>query len=310
MKTIIGTSVPLLQISKQFVSVVTLASCAMLMPKTADAVSFDLFLIAEHTDPTSSTADLSVTTERVFQLTGYGSESKRRATGVTEVTDFTFDINQALSYASRNDPATGPGGTSDPWLTDQGENGASATASGATEAYINSQVSTWENSGISGTTVDADEQLDLGRASRVTFDAVSGGFSDLVIADLGGFNDFNLSICPDAICSSITQIFGGMKKQVRNFLVGTGLFSTADTSVEANQDQLWLFRFTDPMKDYVSLIEDDHRGTFSGARMQADFVGVKAASTTSPSPVPGPAGLPLLASGFVLLGWARLRKRR
>lgn len=310
MKTIIGTHFPLLQISKHFVSAAVLATCALAMPKAAEAVSFDLFLIAEHTDPTSSTAPLSVTTERVFQLSGYETERKLRATSAEEVTSqFSFDIDQALSFASNNDPASGPGGTTDPWRTDQGENGAGASGSGVTESYVNSQISTWDNSGISGTTVDADEQLDLGRSSRMTFDAVSGGFTDLLIADLGGLNPFNLSICPDAVCSTITNIFGGFKSEVRDFLVGTGLFATSDTGLESNQDQLWLFRFDEPMTDFVSLIENDNRSIYTGARMQADFVGVKSAGTTGPSPVPGPAGLPLLASGVILLGWARRRNK-
>ena len=266
---------------------------AAALPQAAKAVSFDIFLIADHTTPSSSSsAPLNVTTQGAYRL--YNLNGKNKAGSIELVDDFSFGINAPLTFNSKfdDDPAK---------PTDPGEAGA------GTAAYVNSQISSWDNSNISGTTIDDDEQVDFGRNASITFNSVAGGFTDLIISDLGGLNPFDLSLCPTALCDTATQLFGGLKTGVRNTLVNSGLFATSDTGIDSNQDQTWLFRFETAVTDFVRLLENDNRGIFTGARLQADFIGSNASSTT-PSPVPGPAGLPLLASGLVLMGWTLRRK--
>ena len=285
-------------------------ACATALPKSADAASFDIFLIAEHSAPVVTGTSLSVTTQTVYQLRNLNTNFL--AGSISQVNNFSFGSDTPLTLAALNDPSGGPssGAPNEPWLTDQGENGAGPTESGATPAYVNAEISGWENSGIPGTTVDPDEQIDFGRNSSATFNAVSGGFTDLILADLGGLNPFNLSLCGDASCSLVNQIFGGFTRGVRNFLTGTGLFALNDDGAAGTQDQTWLFRFSDPVTNGIQITEDDNRSVFTGVRLQGDYIGVQSAQSPAPSPVPGPAGLPLLASGMVLLGWHLRRRKR
>ncbi|WP_299681676.1 hypothetical protein [uncultured Roseobacter sp.] len=303
-------------------SALALLTCAAVAPGQSKALGLDIFLIAEQSVPTtSSVAPLTVGTQTVYQLGNLNGNDKATSASLV-AQNFSFDIDTALTFSSLTDPSSGPSSAdpTGPWRTDQGENGAAANASGAAgdPAYVNSQISTWDNSGISGTTVEADEQLDFGRNSFVTFNSVLGGFTDLVIADLGGIDPFKLSLCSDADCSVATQVFDGFTKGVRNFLTDTGLFALDDSGEASTQDQTWLFRFHSPVTDYVRVTESGQRKIFGGSRLQADFIGAKSVPTdtngddndNTPSPVPGPASLPLLAGGIVLLGWARRRRTR
>lgn len=292
---------------------VAFLACAAITEKPAEAASVDIFLIAEHTVPSSATgAPLSVTTSTVYQLSDLNSNFRARQ--ATLVNNFTFGIDAALTFSSLNDPNSGPssGAPDEPWKTDQNGVDADGTTplyepGAGTASYIDSEISTWDNSGIPGTTVDADEQIDFGRGSSVVFNQVIGGFTDLVISDLDALNPFELRLCGDAACSLVETVFAGFNGTLTSFLLGLDVFAASDTGVASEMDQTWLFRFSDPITDFVRVTEFDNRNVFTGARLQADFIGV--GGTTATTPVPGPAGLPLLASGLGLLAWTLRRKK-
>lgn len=276
------------------VPMMALLACAGATVKSVEAASVDIFLIAEQTAPSSSTGSpFSVTTSTVYQLGGLNSNS--RATTAALVDNFTFNVGTALTYNSHENPD--PAQPSDP-----GEAGA------GTASYVNFEMSTWDNAGIAGSTIDASEQIDFGRNASVTFNSVVGGFTDLIIADLGGLNPFDLSLCSDASCSVVETVFAGFSRSLTTFLTGLNVFAASDTGVASEMDQTWLFRFSDPIFDFVRVLEFDNRKVFTGARLQADFIGIGTPSSTTP--VPGPAGLPLLASGLGLLAWALRRRKR
>lgn len=272
---------------------VALLACAVALPKSVEAASLDIFLIADHTAPSASS---EVTTTKAYQLGNLNGGG--RATTATLVDNFTFDIGTAMSFASEFNPSSGPGSAPGAAganvVNDEGETGA------GTASYVNSEISTWDNSGIPGTVAEADQQLDFGRNSSATFNGPSGGFTDLILADLGGLNPFTLYI-------GATRVFNGFNSGVTNFLLGLDEFAPVD-GVSGATDQVWLFRFGETITDFVQVLENDNRNTFLGERLQADYIGAVAAAT--PSPVPGPASLPLLAGGFVLLGWTLRRKKR
>ncbi|WP_299964558.1 hypothetical protein [uncultured Roseobacter sp.] len=286
---------------------VALLTCVTAIPKFADAASVDIFLIADQTVPASTTSvPFSFTTKSVYQLGSFNNRGN--AGSATKVDNFSYGANASLSFSSLNDPSSGPssGAPNENFLTDQDEVGA------GTASYVNSQIASLDNSGISGTTVEADEQVDFGRNSSIIFNPVSGGFTDLILSDLGGLNPFNLSLCGDATCSVVETIFAGLQRSARNALLSTGLFAADDSGAESTQDQTWLFRFASSNNSFIRVTEDDNRNIFTGARLQADFLGAGTGTSTTPtpSPVPGPAGLPLLASGLILLGWQLRRKQR
>lgn len=275
--------------------VAALLACAVAIPKSAEAVTLDIFLIADHTAPNTSSEVTTTTAYQFGALNGGG-----RATSATLVDDFTFGIGTAMSFASENNPSSGPGsaaGAAGVNVTnDEGETGA------GTAVYVNGEISTWDNSGIPGTVVDADEQLDFGRNSSATFNGPTGGFTDLIIADLGGLNPFSLFL-------GTTRVFNGINRGLTNLLLGLDAFAATD-GVSGATDQVWLFRWSETVTGSVQVLENDNRNTFFGERLQADYIGAASASTIAPSPVPGPASLPLLAGGLVLMGWTLRRKRR
>lgn len=273
-----------------------LMATATMLPKSADAASVSIFLIADHTAPTTSG---EVTTLEAYELSNLNNSDKARS--VTEVTDFTFDIGTSLSFSSLTDPATGPssGAPNTPFLTDQDEPDRN------TLGYIDFETSTWDNSGLTGTTEEVDDQMDLGRNSRATFNAPTGGFTDLILADLGGLNPFTLNLCATADCSTAERIFNGFSSGLTNTLLALSNFASSD-GVSGAEDQVWLFRFSETITDYVQVVENDNRSVFTGDRLQVDYLG--ATTPGSISPVPGPASLPLLAGGFILMGWVMRRK--
>ncbi|MEL6959392.1 MAG: hypothetical protein AAGL89_10620 [Pseudomonadota bacterium] len=268
-------------------------------PKAANAATFELFLIADHTTPVqTANALLEVTTQTVYQLGNFNNNDKARS--IELVDNFTFGIDTALTVNSFTNP--------DPAQpTDAGEPGGGT-------AYMTSEVATWDNSGIAGTTPAADDQIDFGRNAPVLFNSVSGGFTDLVISDLGGLNPFALSLCSDATCdpstSTVTQLFAGFSSTLTQNIIGLSDFSATDDPNDGGQDQTWLFRFDSPITSLVEILEFDNRNVFLGERLQADFVGAGGLTTTppTPSPVPLPAGLPLLLSGLAVAGWVSRRR--
>lgn len=271
---------------------VALLGCVLALPKSAEAVTLDIFLIADHTAPNASSEVTTTTAYQLGNLNGGG-----RATSATLVNDFTFGIGSAMSFVSENNPSSGPGSapgaTGVNVINDDGETGA------GTVSYVNSEISIWDNSGIPGTTVAADEQLDFGRNSSAIFNGPSSGFTDLILADLGGLNPFTLYV-------GTSRVFNGLNRSVTNLLLGLNEFAATD-GVTGATDQVWLFRFSEKVTDFVQVLENDNRNTFFGERLQLDYVGAAGASAVSP--VPGPASLPLLAGGFALMGWALRRKK-
>lgn len=261
----------------------------------AEAVSVDIFLIANQSAPSASTgAPFSTTTSTVYQLGGIRSDGK--ATTATLVDNFTFGIDQAMTFNSLwDDDAAKP--------TDPSE-----TMTGGMASYINSEIATLDTAGISGSTADPAKRLDMGRNSQVTLNSVSGGFTDLLIAEIGGLNPFIVDLCPDALCNTVSTVFSGFNSRLRRTLLGFDEFASSDTGVEGEMDQLWLFRFKDRVNDFVRVTEQDSRSIYTGARLQADFIGVGGTATSAPA-VPLPTSLPLLAGGLGLMGWT-LRRRK
>lgn len=102
-------------------------------------------------------------------------------------------------------------------------------------------------------------------------------------------------------------MFNGFNSGLTSILTGLNEFAATD-GVSGATDQVWLFKFGETITDFVQVLENDNRNTCFGERLQADYVGSVAAS--APSPVPAPASLPLLASGFILMGWAAMRRKK
>lgn len=283
---------------KHAVPAIALLACVAGMPKSADAAILDIFLIADHTAPGTSG---EIMTLEAYQLSNLNGSEKARS--ATQVSNFSFDIGSALSFSSVVDPSPGPssGAPNTPFLTDQDEPNRN------TPGYIESEIATLDNSGLTGTTEEVDDQLDLGRNSRATFSGPTGGFTDLILADLGGLNPFTLNLCSTANCSLAERLFNGFNGGLTSTLLGLSSFASSDGIIGA-MDQLWLFRFSETITSFVQVVENDNRNTFTGDRLQVDYIGSDSVSTQPPSPVPGPAGLPLLASGLMLLGWEMRRK--
>ena len=143
----------------------------------------------------------------------------------------------------------------------------------------------------------------------MNFDGPSEGFTDLIIADLGGVNPFQLSLCATPGCANPDLIFGGFGNSAPSPLApqihALPSFATTD-GVAGAMDQVWLFRFDETITQSVQIRENDDRLVYTGDRMQVDYFGAVPASSLTPIPVP--ASLPLMASGIVLLGWAMRRK--
>lgn len=269
-----------------------LLAAAALAPRPAAALTMDIFLISEQSAPAAGAgSSFSVVATTAYQLGGLNSNSK--ATTLTAVDPFSFGVDGALTYSSHFNPR--PLQPIDP-----GETGA------GTAAYVNAEVATWDNAGIAGGVIDPDEQVDFGRSGSITFNALVDGFIDLVLADLGGLNPFSMVFCPDAACTTVTPIFDGLNRGVTDLLLAMDDFAASDTGVESEMDQTWLFRFSEPVYDYVRVTENDDRNTFTGARLQVDFIGAGGPSVRS---VPAPVGLPMLAGAVAVLALARRRRR-
>ena len=269
-----------------------LIAFASISPNAVVAATYNIFLIATHTAPApSTTAAFSVDTTKVYQLGDLNSGLG--ATSITEVDNFSFDVDAPLTF--NNGVSLNPG-----------ESGGDAAS------YINSEISTWDNVNIpsSGLSV-ATEQLDFGRNSQAIFNPAANGFTDLVIAELGGFNPFEVALCEDALCSTYNRIFSGINSDLRGALFGVGNlfpeFVINDSDVQSEMDQTWLFRFNEPIFDYVSVLEFDNRSFYTNERLEVDFIGTGGGVTTSP--VPLPTGLPLMASGLGFLAWTMRRKK-
>ena len=286
----------------------SLAASLVCLTGSAPAATFDLFLITEHSAPTSNTGSFSVTTETAYQI-DLASMSYSLAT------DFTFDIDGSMEVDSVQ-----IGGRRDGSRTlDMGEAGQGDVS------YTQSEIDTWDNVNLAGNlqtgdpdyevpyTVtngyDATEQIDFGRASTVTLAAPTEGFVDLVFAEMNAYNPFNLYLCSKADCSTDTGgiadlIFGGFNSSLTNSLLALADLAISDLEAIG---QTWLFRFDQAIFDYVRIQEDDTRSVYLNNRLQMDYIGYAGAGTPPPSDVPLPGGLPLVAGALGL--FALLRRK-
>ena len=290
------------RVFQRVLTVSTAAACVAVLtaPKSADAVTFDLFLIATPTVAGPSSAPFSATLSDVFQLDiNFTNSNGPTATGFSNVTDtFTFDVDQSLSFA--NDVTTGAG--VDPH--DAGEPGE------GTAARYDSQAGTWDDVGIANTNEEDDPEynIDFGRNASVIFDQVAGGYTELLIAEDGGFNPFDMYLCDDIDCNTSEKIFNGFNRLLGVALDGLDFFTASDSTDATEVDQAFLFRFDAPITQFLKITEDDDRsanGIYRDSqRLELDFIGVG----ETVSAVPGPAGLPLLLSGLGVFVWARRRK--
>lgn len=269
-----------------------LAALAAGMASPAEALTMDVFLIATQSAPAAtSSTPFSVATTVAYRLTDLNGNKKAKT--ATLVDDFTFDVGAALSYNSdyaNFDP-------SDPGIVDEGEVGAGSAA------LIQAEISLWDDVGIAGG--GPETHLDVGRNTDIVFNPVPGGFQDLIIAESGALTPFMLSLCPDVACGTGELIFSGFATVLEPFLVGLPEFALEESADETEMDQAFLFRFSDPVFDYVRVSERGNRSFYTGERLEIDFIGVGAAA-----PVPVPGAAPLLAGGLACLVWFRRRGRR
>ncbi|MCO6045357.1 hypothetical protein NG895_15705 [Aeoliella sp. ICT_H6.2] len=244
-------------------------------PKNALAVTMDVYLIGSHgVLATDSVAPFAIETTTVYRLGDFNGNLK--ATTATLVDNFTFDVEAALMYSSHLNPdASKP--------TDPFEVGA------GTASLFNLEVSVWDDAGTANGDGDADDEdldasnnIDFGRNASVVFSAVAGGFTDLILAEDGGLNPFSLELCADAECSSRQRIFNGFNSSVSNFLLNLPEFAISDSDVASEMDQVFVFRFSEPILDYVRVIENDDRNFFTNQRLEVDYLGVGSVKGLSP----------------------------
>lgn len=299
---------------------VALSAIALTGAKPAEASLLDVFIISEHSAPTSDTASLSFTTETVYRL---NVRLDGRSTSAEKLTDsektaymvdtitvdsgLTFnndDYNNGVNFdADDQTDQISPIDTVNPILE----------AGQGTEDYYNSQVATWDNVNNRDATYtyDPTEQIDFGRNAPVIFNPVEGGFTELVVAELGGLNTFDLWICEDAACTVGASVFEGLSNSLSTSLFATPDFALEDDADASQVDQTWLFRFSAPVTGFVRLLEEDSRKVYDRTvndRLQVDFVGVGGLPPVSTVPVP--TSLPLLAGGLGLLGFVMRRRRK
>lgn len=288
---------------RQALNISAAALCALALGGTqpAGSVTFDLFLVATPTvSSNSETAPMTVNLSSVYQL-GFNSGGIT-ASSYTQLDNAdlaslglaTFDVDQSLSYANHQIDGAG-----------QEPHDAGEPGQGTADRY-NAQVSTWDDVGIANVNEEDDPEynIDFGRNASVIFDAVAGGYTDLIIAEDGGLNPFDMYLCSDADCSISEQIFNGFNRLLREALAPLADFTLADSTDASEVDQALVFRFYDPVTQFLKITEDDNRTYYTGQRLEVDFVGVGGTM----APVPGPAGLPLVLTGFGALIWIRRRK--
>jgi hypothetical protein len=292
-------------------SAIALTAGAVTVAKPADASLLDVFIIAEHTAPTADKGPLSFTTETVYKL---NVRSDGRSTSGRIVDNFDVTVDSGLTF-NNDDYNNGVNFDADD-QTDQispiGTLNPELEAGQGTEDYYNSQVATWDtvNKRDAAYTYDPAEQIDFGRNAPVIFNPVKGGFTELVVAELGGLNTFDLWVCEDAACNVGAAVFEGLSNSFSTALFLTEDFALEDDADTSQVDQTWLFRFSAPVTGYVRLLEEDSRKVYDRTvndRLQVDFIG--AGGIPVPA-VPVPTSLPLLAGGLCLLGFVIRRRRK
>ena len=297
----------------------TVAGCAAFAvagAKPAEAASIsEVFLIAEHTAPTpSTTAPLSITTQTAYKL---GLNGRLRGNSFQIVNNFTIDVDAAMTFNNEDYVFGSPRDLTD--LNDQGEP-TRVDAFSLNPALVDAEIGTWDNVNTRspGYTFDASEQLDFGRNAPAIFNPVQGGFTELVVAELGGLNPFDLYTCDTANCQDPNgggfngqKIFGGLTDNTAEALFATPHFADPDNT-PGEIDQTWFFRFDAPITGFLAIVENDKRGVFNNTRLQIDFLGAggipSSPDPNDPPAVPLPAGLPLLVGGLGLLGFVKRRR--
>lgn len=287
-------------------------------PASASSIPVpEVFLISQHTAPTSNSGALSFTTQRAYQL---GLNGRLIGTSAQLVQNFDVNVQTGLTFNNddyNNGVNFDPFDQTDQLSPEDDPNLVLETGQG-TESYYNSQSETWDNVNIrdANYTYDPSEQIDFGRNGPVIFNPVPGGFTDLVIAELGGLNPFELWLCESASCQdsngadNAQRMFTGLRDSLSTSLFAMQDFALEDNSDPSELDQTWLFRFSTPITSFVRVVESDNRSVFDrnvNSRVQVDFIG---AGGGAPSVVPVPTSLPLLAGGLGLLGFVMRRRRK
>lgn len=262
---------------------------------TAGTFTFDLYIVADQTAPDAAGM---VTTTSVYELDNFNGNFK--ATTVTRVDDFTYDIGTGLEVESFFRGSNTDGPREGPLIIDQGE------IETLTNEYLESEAGTLGDGG------DADGRIDFGRNKSVTFD-LGDGLTSFYLYDMNAYNDFQLLWCPTATCDISTQLlFSGVANLTA--LTDTGEFWVGEGGDSSVFDQMLIFNFNTTVTGFLKVVENDLRGRedrpFTGSdRLQADYIGgLSAAPPPQPSEVPLPAGLPLLASGLGLIFWTQRRR--
>lgn len=298
---------------------VALCALAIGAANPAQATSIpSVFLISEHTAPTQSSAELSFTTQTAYRV---GLNGRLIGTSVQRVDNFDVTVGAGLSF---NNDDYNNGAVFDvldqtDQLSPEDDPNLILEPGQGTAAYYDSQAATWDNVNIrdANYSYDPTEQIDFGRNAPVVFNPVSGGFTELVIAELGGLNPFELWLCETASCQddqgvdNAQRLFTGLRDSLSIDLFGQDDFAMEDDSAASELDQTWLFRFDAPVTGHVRLVESDNRSVFDrdfNARVQVDFIGV--GGLAAPAVVPVPTSLPLLAGGLGLLGFVMRRRRK
>ncbi|MEL7012639.1 MAG: VPLPA-CTERM sorting domain-containing protein [Pseudomonadota bacterium] len=251
----------------------------------AATLPYEVFLISEQAAPLgNSVPEFTVSTTSVYKLGGFDSNLK--ATEATKVDNFDFRVKEALEYKNAASNINRHEGVS----------------SSNMEARVNSELNMWDDVGVvADGRPDAPKNVDFSDGSWLSLKGLQTGFTDLIIGEDAGLDPFKLVLCPHN--QTCHKVFGGLSNSLLSSLGDQDDFSLRDTSDASNMDQAFLFRFAEPIFHHVGIVESKN-GHDRSALLEIDFVGVGHIT-----PVPVPAGLPLILTAAGAFAWLRRRQK-